>query len=281
MADFHYILSQRFNKWGWSYDWYGTSPGDDPEAAAVNITPGLISAWQGVHHNYVVLEAVRIINIDSPRRAFVKDFGLTFGTAGATPAHPNYSVKMQLSDGDGHTRFMQLRGLPQTWPAIDGPTGADELPGVATAAINNWGTALIQHSFAIRRKFDSTVNPYARIITASRAALPAGLTLLTIHPEITLAAGDTVYVGSVRDGRVCYLNGELKVVSYAAGQLVVDAIWPLDASTIVLLAEGRLRKVEYTLSLITSRAIYKVGSRDTGRPFGLSRGRSPGGACHR
>jgi len=229
----------------------------------------------------VVLEAVRCINIDAPRRAVVKDFGLTFGTAGATPAHPNFSIKLQLGDGNGHQRFMQLRGLPQSWPAVDGPTGADELPGVATSAINAFGNAIIAGQFAIRHKIDSTTNPWSSIISASRAALPAGLTLLTVHPDLVAPVGSTVYIGSIKDGRVCYLNGEAEVISNAAGQVVINKLWQLDAATIVLLATGRIRLVEYTLSLITQKAIYKVGSRDTGRPFGLSRGRSQGGTCSR
>jgi len=281
MADFHFIMSQRMQKWGWSYDFYGTSPGDDPDAALVAITPALISAWQGVHNNYVVLEAVRCINIDAPRRSAVKDYGLTFGTAGAVPAHPNFSVKLQLTDGNGHSRFMQLRGLPQDWPAIDGPTGADELPPAATAAINNFGNALIAGQFAIRHKLDATVNPWSRIITVSRAALPAGLTLLSTNPALTAPDGSTVYIGSINDGRVCQLNGEATVVSTAADQVVIDVPWELDNATIVLLASGRVRLVEYALSLITTKQIYKVGSRDTGRPFGLSRGRSQGGSCRR
>lgn len=281
MATFHWILEQRFNKWGWGYDWYSSDPGEDPYTVMLSWSPALQLAWQGVHNNHVILEALRVINDDKPRLSALRKFTGIQGTAGATPAMPNYSIKLQLVGSEGAKRFMQLRGLPQTWPAVDESTGAPDLPGVASTAVLAWGQALITAGFAIKRRIGADVLPFRRLLAVSASATPVGMTNLTVQTPFDAVAGDRIFIGSVNECQVCGINGIWTILAVAGATITIDRPWNLAEGVTVNLETGQVRIVEYALSAMTAKQVYSVGSRDTGRPFGLSRGRSSGASCRR
>ena len=276
MAVFGITLFNRYNKWGWTYGWTKTEPGEDP--GQINLGPIFGLAWQAVHNNYVVLEGVRVVNLEKPRMALSKSLML-FGTAGATPAYPGFSVKMLLTGAGGASRFLQLRGLPSGWLAIDGPTGLHNLPGVATTAINNFGQQFIDDHYEIRKLIGTITNPN-RAITGIRNSteVPGYLSFWTT-PDLGLSTGDRVLIGRADHCQFPGLNGEWEIIDDTADFYTIKYKWR-EAELLIVTPDGAVaRLADYGQHLITGRAIYSVGTRDTGRPSKLSRGRSQGVSC--
>lgn len=278
MAVFGVTLFQRYNKWGWTYSWTKTEPGEDP--GQIELGPAFGLAWQAVHNNYVLLEGVRVVNLEKPRLAKPLPLSL-FGTAGATPAHPAFSVKMLLTGAGSASRFIQLRGLPASWLAIDGPTGTHNLPGVATGAINNFGQQFIDDHFEIRKLVGVSINPNRTIVGIRNSAEVPGFLSFWTTPDLGLSTGDRVLIGRTDRCQFPGLNGEWEIIDDTGDYYTIKYKWR-EAELLIVAPEGAVaRLVDYGQHLITGRSIYSVGTRDTGRPTKLSRGRSSGVSCRR
>lgn len=281
MADFQFSMMNNFDRWGWSYVFYGSAAGDDPNQALVIFDGDLLAKWQVCHNNYVSLKAIRAVNLSNPRQAITKEYEGVYGIAGAEAAHPGFAVRLGFTTFSGQKRVMAMRGMVETWPQIDGPTGNAELHPDAITAFNSWGAALVSHQFAMRRAIDQSTNPFVTITSINTSVDPVGRTLIGVATEVTLTPGSTVYIGKITDPRFCGLNGYWKVISQNGTFITIERALEVGPTYPVYPSSGHLRKIVKTLDVFTSRMIKGVTTRSTGRPFGLSRGRSSGGQCRR
>lgn len=279
MAVFNLTFFMRYEKWGWSYSFYKTATGDDPSAVLPPLE--LVIGMQTCHSNYVIFEKVRVTNVDKPRLSHTRDFAATFGTAGSTIAHPNYSVIMQLSNPDGARRLLHMRGMPLAWPVLDPVTGNTNLPEDAIQAFNiNFGTRLEDWA-EIRELEPVSVNPPFSIVSLSQSVTVPGYLAFQTAPDINLAVNDRVKIAKVDQIRFPGLNGEWKVKAKTGSIYAVDYKW-LESGDFIFAPEGAYaRKATYAQKVVKDARAYRVASRDTGRPSGLSRGRSRGVSARR
>lgn len=272
MAVFGISMFMRYEKWGWSYNWYKTITGDDPSAW----TPPLdwFTRLQACHSNYVVFERFRVVNTEQPRKVFSRPLLASFGTGGPTIAHPNYSIELLGNSEDGARRILQLRGVPAAWPAIDPETGQSEVPGDAIQILGAFMQASVDQ-FEIRQLRGLDVNPNREISLLGQSAAVPGFLAFTTVPDIGLVVNDRVKIGRTPGDIFPGLNQEYKVIHAAGGSYTIDYRWDLgDDAGPYNPDNGVARKAEYTQKLIKEWRVFKVSSRNTGRPSGLSRGRS-------
>lgn len=281
MPDYQFTMLNNYDRWGWSYVMYGNSISADPNTALAVFTPDLIISWQACHNNFVTLAAIRAVNLDDPRRAVTRDYVNIYGIAGAEAAHPAFAIKLGFTTASGQKRTMAMRGLPEAWPQIDGATGNAELPPDAYSAINAWGSSLIASQFAVRKALDQVDHPFFGISSINTSVTPLGQTLLGVEAGHDIDVGDQVYIGQVTDPRFCNMNGYWKVLNVAGDFVTINRVLETGPAYPAYLTSGHIRVIEKALDLFTSRVIKGVSTRNTGRPFGLSRGRSSGGSCRR
>jgi len=279
MAVFNVTFFMRYEKWGWSYSFYKTVTGDNP---ALVLPPlPLIIALQSCHSNYVIFEKYRVTNTEKPRLSKVTDLLATFGTAGNTIAHPNYSVVMRLINNDGARRFLSMRGMPLAWPVLDPVTGNTNLPDAALTAFNlNLGSQLEDWA-EIRELEPVSVNPPFSITSLQESVTMPGFLSFFTTPDINLAVGDLAQISKIDPMRFPALNGQWRVKAKTGAIYAIDYKWLEDSALIYAPDNGKVRKATYTQKIVNDAIAYRVSSRDTGRPSGLSRGRSRGVSARR
>lgn len=276
MSVFQVTLFMRFEKWGWTEQWTTTREFEDP--ALITLNPAYRIAWSSLHHNFCVLEGYEVRNLDKPRLAIPRSINST-GLAGGTPAFPSFAIKVLMRGPEGANRFLTIRGLPAGWLNIDSETGQPALPGIAISAVNSYVQEMV-NSLASIRQLDSTeVNPESFVVQVRRSSFVVGYTEILATPGLPALAGDTIKITRMDTCQIAGLNGDWKVMAVNGTYLVLPRPWKLPDDTVIEPDDARARMVSYTQRSITGWEIHSVGSRDTGRPSRLSRGRSRGVSC--
>jgi len=122
-------------------------------------------------------------------------------------------------------------------------------------------------------------NPNSAITQIKASSAPEGLTEVTLSPSLPAVAGDRILIGRVDPCEIAGMNGQWNILSNALGSVVIQRKWRLPETTVITPDDGTARMVTYTQRIITDWNIVAVGSRDTGRPTKVSRGRSRGVSC--
>lgn len=274
MAVFGVTWFLRYEKWGWTYNLSKTLPGDDPSQYTPSLQ--LVNAFKGCHSNFVVFERLRVANLDNPRLVKAFPLAATFGNAGSTIAHPNYSVVLNLVGANGSSRNLLMRGGLQTWPALDAATGQINIPGTARTAYETLIQEIENDALEIRQLEPTTVNPNRTITSITQSIQAPGFLSFTSIPDVNVNVGERVKIGRVDPLILPALNGEWEIIAKSLPFYTIAYKWLEGAEEVIVPETGQVRKASYQQRLINGGTIYKVSSRDTGRPFGLSRGRSKG-----
>jgi len=277
MSVFQITLKMGFERWGWTYSYTTTQASEDPND--YNITSSLLLAIMAAHHDGCTFHAYEVRNLDKPRLAIPKNVRAGC-SAGATPAVPNVSVKILIRGGNGANRFLQLRGLPLSWTQVSANGGYPVLPGVATSAINAVIQGMVDSGMQIRQVDTTETNPESTITQVKASTTPANFTEISTGTDLGIVAGDRIRISRLNECVVAGLNGDWDVMAEGAGtNFILPKSWLLPDTTVITPTVGVVRKLSYTQRAVTGWNIHSTGSRDTGRPTTLSRGRSRGERC--
>jgi len=274
MAVMGLTIFLRYEKWGWTYNFTKTTGSEDP----TTFLPSILfwSTLQACHSNYVTIERFRVSNLANPRLAKVRPLAATFGTAGSTVSHPNYSIDYQLSAANGARRLIMFRGGLQDWPRLDAPTGQGAPGGESLSKYNQFVGQVKEEKLEIRQLDSTATNPNRMISAIRQSAGVPGFLAFSTAPDIGLVVGNSVKIGKINPLDFPGLNGEWKVINVVGTVYTIGYKWRQGAEEVFYPDTGQARKATYQQREINEGNFYKVSSRDTGRPFGLSHGRTKG-----
>jgi len=276
---FQITLKMGFERWGWTYSFSCTQGYEDPNLYTFS-NAGVL-ACIAAHHNDVTFHGYEVRNLDKPRLAIPKKVNVS-GNAGATLPTPNVSIKVLIRGLNGSNRFIQLRGQPQSWTTVANAGGYPVIPGTGTTAINNFIQELVNNGMQIRQVDTTETNPEATITQIKASATPIMFTELSMGTDLGINAGDRIRISRINDCLIGGLNGDWDVMAEGTGtNVILPKSWILPETTVLTPDQGVIRKLSFQQRAVTGWNIHSTGSRDTGRPTTLSRGRSRGASCRR
>jgi len=279
MSVFQITLKMGFERWGWTYSYTTSQVYEDPNS--YTLTNAAILAVAASHHNDVTFHGYEIRNLDKPRLAIPKKVNI-HGIAGATLPTPNVAIKVLIRGVNGANRFIQLRGQPQGWTTVSNAGGYPVIPGTGTTAINNLIQELINNGMQIRQVDTTETNPESTITQIKASSSPANFTELSIGTDLGIEAGDRIRISRINDCVIGGLNGDWDVMAESVAlSFILPKSWLLPSTTVITPTQGVVRKLSFTQRAVTGWNIHSTGSRDTGRPTTLSRGRSRAVSCRR
>lgn len=271
MADFKVQFLFSLGRYGWSETYYcTTSNHTETEKKARELAR--IRA-EGLAES-VYIEAIRISDEDIKGDALLVPVQLgrrTAATSGKPPDVPQTSWYMRIQSANLYRRQLHIRGIPDEWTeaVTDFVTAgsawapADSLLKFAT----KYGAYLVANEWKMKVNERGAGNEPRQIANAVR------------NPEsgvwtITAAVADWPVTGKCRVSRLPGLEALWGIQKYTATAANTIRIAPsLNAGEWFNGGEITLQKNIYVD--IDSAVLQRVSNRKTGRPFFLTRGRSP------
>lgn len=276
MAVFQITMKMGWDRWGWTYSFTTTTGYDDPNA--YSISNSLLIASQNLHHLGVTFHGYEIRNLEKPRLAIPKEVnGVSVG--GQEPAPASASIKVLIRGENGANRFIQLRGLQSNWVKVALVNGAPNLPNTAITAVNNFIQGLVDSGAQIRQVVGTDVNPTSNITAIRLSTFVPGYTEFQSTPVGGFDAGMRIRISGVDPCVIGGLNGDWTVMAENGTATVIPKTWRLSPTEVIEPTDAKVRLLEWEQRAITGWNIHSVGSRDTGRPTKLSRGRQRGVSC--
>jgi len=267
MPYFKCSLLFEVGKNGWSETWYRDSI---DSLQAMSFTQFLGNRRARLLGLGASIIACRVSNVNDDRDSTLnaerippQPPGSTGGTADA--AWNSYLVRTEA--GDSHRKSWFTRGNPDEWINHAGLAPPFPVNVALTIEMEKFTKHLIAEAWRIRASAGSSETTEWNITAVDANVL---LTRLTIVGH-TLAVGNTVHIRKAKlfgaSGKL--LNGNWYVVAVTDATVTIQRTW----DDITYIGSGKARKVETIYPLVSGQTVVRVGKRDTGRPFFLTRGR--------
>jgi hypothetical protein len=196
--------------------------------------------------------------------------GATNGTQPSPTLPTDVAVVFLLSDSNGRRNPIFLRGVPERVVALE-----EFVPdGNYTAAVQAWANFLVTNGlFKVRSQLGGA--GFKGNVNLLEAATPKGIILSVPLQDTVLSVGTMVRISGV--GIPGY-NGYKAVVqkltaTNTSNRYLLGGASPINDPD--PLGTYTYRTYQQSQDSVASVVFDRVGRRETGRPFGLSRGRRP------
>jgi hypothetical protein len=245
------------------------------------LTPAFLQGFLGIRANGVVLNALRVNDMDTPRRSFLqvvqrdaKEFN--GGTLTQEGEEPPVSILFYVTTGGGNRRSLMLRGLIDAYIERDD----NDLPiwsGAMMRRIDAYGAALKSKSLAVRvlQPADAN-NPDRPLVSLAPKQGDSGQTTVTYQAGVLdLVAGKPVIMHGIPRTTLPGYTGPLPCSNVTPTSFDVPVMWR-SPSVVLPVRNGSVRTAVYALDPILSLNAMDMRTKRTGRPTGQSRGHRSG-----
>lgn len=270
MADYKVTLFFTEGAQGWSESYYQTA--NSPELvrplalALVKARGGMLAGQVGIPYVRISDETIKGDSRVVTNPAFVP---LTqFGAGEQIPDFAWTGLVVRMEATDLYRRSMTLRGVPDIGP--QGPATAGPMPANLLAAFNVFRDILKNDSWQMRNKNRGLGFENKRVIFVKPDnALKRASFSVNAHGY---QVGDKVNVTNL--AQYPTLRGVRLIVAVVdANEFVIEYINDVQPLLEPYRGDAMVRKVGYVYPDIAETTFIRFGKRDTGRPFGQSRGR--------
>jgi len=258
-------------KAGWSETWYLDKSNLD---SAKSPCDNLATIRAKLLGTFGTLEAVRISFVDPPRRSLIRPLNRQ-GTAdtGFRADVPWTAVMGTVKDDTGeHQRVTMLRGIPDSYIARLAD-GKYDLEGAGTLA-GEWSgfmQSLRTNGFHFRARDSSGAWGVETQVTAFGTSAVGNKIKISTTAALTIGSYVT-FRDVTGDGGV--MKGKHRILRLEGVDYVLATDVPTAANPSSWVG-GKVRPVRTWFFPVGGGALQRPAHRDTGRPFGLQRGRQP------
>jgi len=281
MAAWKLTVYYEFGKTGWSEVYYKDFAGDPPTTQPSTTFLASLASPRGLG---VQLAGTRWTKEGGTRQSTLKRRFLRSGR-NIDPSNisdvPSTAAVLNISGASGSSRHLWLRGAADINVKMR-QDGTSNPTSSLIQGITRIRSGLLTGSYQIKRKTPITTNPWTKVVQLAQGGFNNQFTKVTYAaiPPIGLIAGDRVYFRFLDKCKFPRLTGSHIVEIGGANEIIINENWEYLAQ---VFAPERLqvRKEVFEYQDITDASFAFFRSRESGRPFDLSRGRSSGASCRR
>ncbi len=281
MAAWKLTVYYEFGKTGWSEVYYKDFAGDPPVNIPSTTFLYNLSQPRGLG---VQLAGTRWTKEGGTRQSTLKRRFLVsdvFSGVLDVGDVPSTSAVLNISGAGGSSRHLWMRGLADIAVRMrqDGTSNPSANLRNMIVGIKN---VLVAGTYQIKRKTSITLNPWTKVLQLAQGGFNNQFTLINYAgiPPIGLIAGDRVYFRFLDKCKFPRLTGSHIVEIPGLNQIVINENWDYDTQTFAP-ERMQVRKEVFEYQDINDATFAFFRSRESGRPFDLSRGRSSGASCRR
>ncbi len=286
MASLKVVLFYQQAARGWTETYYAT--GTSPQTwAQANINNSTMAPFVQMRANDVFLSEVRVSQIGSPRVTYSVPFYLASSNAYGADADDwvqdtyGEDALLLVRSGAGVPRHIWLRGLPNIL-IVYSPTGIPQPPGTLISYIGQLQSQILQlglyiNNVSVPIPTSASWAPVQSVAAAPTVGTPMAV-LTTINQPLGVTAGSQVYFQGVPRE---LLHGFPRIATVSA-IIQNGTVWDTyvsylyrGATSVTYPPKMKFTSLVYVPNAITSLAFETYGTRKTGRPTGLPRGRAP------
>lgn len=238
-------------------------------------------AWVGLRATFLSksceIYGFRVSHVGSPKKSYLKRYEAPIqGQTGVTATIEDCINFTGFSAGNASKRMFHFRGIDANWLKGDTVSGIGQtkLPLIADAG-GSFVARLKISGLAILSGFGTSPTLY-NITAAAKATQDAPITITT-NSTFVFGTGLLIEIRGCREAPL--LNGRWKIIGApAAGQIILSGSARYAAPPVI---GGNVKVLGIFTSGLATESFAGVGSKKTGRPSFLQRGRRSAQLRHR